>query len=538
MRGRLMRTLGRRRQDDEGFALASVVAMMLLGAIIVTIMLTATMRTIGTTTATRASVQAKAAAQAGVDAARAMLDAGTCTAGTITGTNPSYTVTLHPSTGQNATASLPIGCPTSTSRSVMVVATGTASALGTGNDAGDARAVEALLVKPGDSPRFDKAAFGLKGVTANTSLTIVDASAATSADIFTEGAYTCSSAQRLEGDLYAKGDILLSSGPCKVDGTVLTEGTFTCAAGTVIGGDLYVGGDAVITGQCEVKGVVIIGGNLRIDVGGVKFGTSLTVGGSITGNDVPASTVQTVTLGGSLLVGTSWHAIWVSTYGARLQENVASVPAPPQYPSEAEDAFPQLTADDPQITTGFTSKPWKTTISSSMSGLSWSPDPCNLSAWVNAFPNPIVININTRFDARSDCGSITLGNDIWFELNADLVIVANSISQNGHVHFTSGDGQKHSVYLVVPWTSGATTCNPYGNGMNFESGNWTQDASTAVMLYSSGPISVKTQPQFYGQMYGCTLALSTTTTLTYSPVGATVDPSTVPWSLSYIRDEG
>lgn len=541
MRGRLMRTLGRRRQDDEGFALASVVAMMLLGAIIVTIMLTATMRTIGTTTATRASVQAKAAAQAGVDAARSMLDAGTCSAGTFTGTNPAYTVTLHPSTGQNATASLPIGCPTSTSRSVIVVATGTASALGTGNDAGDARAVEALLVKPGDSPRFDKAAFGLTGVAANTSLQLIDASGTTSADIFTEGSYTCSSAQTIDGDLYAKGSILFSSGPCIVNGTVLTEGNFDCRAGTTILGDLYVKGNADFTSQpCDIRGIVHVGGNVTIPNAHTPTGSALVVRGNVTISGKMPDSVQTITIGGVLTGTASFVTDTRTRWGSRLAEG-STVAMPPSYPTDAAAQFPQLTADDAQITTGFTSKSWRTTVSSSMSGLGWSPDPCTgLGSGGTAFPNPIAINVNTRFDTRSECSTgVTLGMGIWFELKADLVVVASSINQNGNVRFTSGDGQKHSVYIVVPWTSGATTCSATGpDGITLTSGAWTQDANSIVLLYAARPITVKTVPTFYGQIYGCTLKLETTMNLNYVPVGATVDPSTVPWSLSYIRDEG
>jgi hypothetical protein len=533
-----MRTLGRRLHgEDEGFALASVIAMMLLGALIVTIMLTATMRSIGSTTATRASVQAKASAQAGVDAARSILDSGTCTSGTITGTNPAYTVTLHPSTGQNATASLPIACPTSTSRSVMVVSNGTASNLGTGNSSGNARAVESLLVKPGDSPRFDKAAFGLTGVNANTNIVLGDATGANSADIFTEGTYTCSSASTIEGDLYAKGDILFSSGPCKVKGTVLTNGNFTCADGTTIEGDLYVGGWANFTEpDCDIRGIVHVGSWAYLSSGGAPLGSTLVVRGDLKVTGVPANSVQTITVGGSVTGGKAGDVR--TAFGSRLQEH-ATVAAPPTYPTDAAAQFPQLTADDPQITTGFTSKPWKTTINSLIKPSGGSPDPCSLGWGGNAFPNPITININTRFDTRSECGGgLSLGMGVWFELKADLVIVASTFQQAGDVRFTSGDGKKHSVYIVNPWSPGAATCSTSGDGMTFTWGNWTQDANSIVMLYSAKPITVRTYPQFYGQMYGCRLNLETALTLNYVPVGAVVDPSTMPWSLSYVRDRG
>jgi hypothetical protein len=75
--------------------------------------------------------------------------------------------------------------------------------------------------------------------------------------------------------------------------------------------------------------------------------------------------------------------------------------------------------------------------------------------------------------------------------------------------------------------------------MQFTSGKWTQDPVTSVMVYSRAGIGVTIKnQQFYGQMYGCTLDLATSTILNYVPVGSVVDPSTLPWSLSYVRDRG
>ena len=153
-----------------------------------------------------------------------------------------------------------------------------------------------------------------------------------------------------------------------------------------------------------------------------------------------------------------------------------------------------------------------------------------------------MISSNTRFDTTkaSECaGGVTVGMGLWFELRADMVIVADRFNQNGPVRFSSGDGQKHSVYIVNPWPSGASTCTASGAaGIEFTSGVWTQDDKTSVLLYSARPIHVSTNPTFYGQMYGCTIVADTATNLTYLPAGSTVDPATMPWSLSYVRDRG
>lgn len=534
-----MRTLRRRWQDEEeGFALATVLAITMLGAIVATVMLTATMRTVGATTATRASVQARAAAQSGIDTVRALIDGGGCSTGTVTGDG--WRVTIHPSTGANASAADPIGCPSSAARSVFLQSDGTASSTGVGNESGDERAVESLLIKPGDSPTFNKAAFGKNGIDLSTNLELRDSSGTTSADIFTEGSFSCASNMVIQGSVYAKTGVNFSSAPCRVEGDVLTEGNFTCAAGTTIEGNLFVRGNANFTSSgCDIRGIVQVNGNVYMSTGGTKLGTTLMVGGQLSTSGNPATSVSTITVGGRVNGGTGyWYEQLKSAWGARLAENTP-VALTPAYPTDEANEFPQLTANDPLITTGFTSRSWSSTVLGGITSGS-NPPACSMNWGGNHYSAPMKITTNTRLDARTDCpGGIVLGMGMWFELSADLVIVSDYIKQNGDIRITSGDGKKHSIYFVSPWTPGSATCTTTGTpGIKFESGNWNQDSKTSVMLYSARPLEISTTPTMYGQAYGCTLKMSTSTKLYYNPVGSAVDPSTVPWTLSYIRDAG
>lgn len=533
-----MRALRRRlRGGDEGFALATVLAITLICAIAVTVMLTATMRSIASTTSTRASVQAEATAQAGIDTVRAQLDSGACSAGTVTGTG--WTVTIHPSTTSSASASDAVGCPSSGAQSVFLVSTGTASSTGIGSAAGDTRTVQSLLTKPSSTPKFNKAAFGKNGVNLSTNLKLLDATSAKSADVFTEGTFTCASNMTIQGSVYAKAGATFSSAPCQVEGNVLTEGNFTCAAGTVIGGDLYVGGNADFTSAaCDIRGIVHVGGNVSMPNGGTKLGTSLTVKGQFSISGLPATSVTAITVGGRVNSGTGyWYDELRKAWGSRLAEN-ATVAVPTKYPTDEADTFPVLRADDPLITTGFTSRSWSSTVLDAMTSGS-KPSGCSLEWGGNRYTAPIKITTNTRMDARTECASgITMGMGLWFELSADLVIIADSIQQNGDIKITSGDGKKHSLYLISPWAASATTCSTSGSGISFTSGTWNQDPVTSVLLYSAKPLSIVTTPTLYGQAYGCTLSLSTSTVLNYSPVGATADPTSASWALIYIRDAG
>ncbi|RMI12843.1 hypothetical protein [Cellulomonas triticagri] len=104
-------------RPDDGYVLASVIGMMTVLLLVVPMVLAATMSTTGWATAQRASVQARAAAEAGIDIARAAFAAGGSwcgVGGTLSSsfTDPSYDVTVYSSSSGPATASGSPTCPT------------------------------------------------------------------------------------------------------------------------------------------------------------------------------------------------------------------------------------------------------------------------------------------------------------------------------------------------------------------------------------------------------------------------------------------
>lgn len=528
----------RREQDDDGYVLACVLGIMAILVVVVPMMTAAMVAQIGWSTAGRAAVGSRTAAESGIAWVQADLARGRCTTAVVREASYRFEVTIHSSATGDATRTSPVQCPTASTRSVLLVSTGTAAVPGVGNSLGDTSVMEARLNRPVDTPRFAHAMTSPGGGAANTNLTLQDGTGSGSADLVVGGELVCATRMTVGGSVYAGGDVTVSSSPCAVDGDLVVGGDFVCASGMTVGGDLHVTGRATFSSRgCTVAGRVVVGGDAEVSVGGTALGTGLVVGGDLAMSGAPPTSVQSIAVGGRL-TGSARSAV-VAAWGPRFQEG-GPVAAPDPFPAQAVADFPRLTASDPDITTGFTARSWSAAVAGSATP---GTAACRMTAGGDAFATPIRVDVPTRFDTRTECpGGVTLGMGVWLELAADAVLVADGINQNGNIRITSADGRPHSLYLVDPWPDGAPTCTSTGTpGINLTNGTWTQDPVTSVLLYSARPLHVGTSPTITGQVFGCTLSAANNMTLVYSPVGAgslVVQPSPTarPWELQFIRD--
>jgi len=136
-----------------------VVGVVAIAGIVTATLLTATLFSTGFTSASRAGVQAQAAAEAGIDYATA--DLTTCTSGSIVspvGTSPRFSVTVaHRSV---VGAAWTAGCPPTGALEIQLVSTGFADVPGAaGHDRGNSRRMEAVL-----RAQFNRAVVGDKGI--------------------------------------------------------------------------------------------------------------------------------------------------------------------------------------------------------------------------------------------------------------------------------------------------------------------------------------------------------------------------------------
>lgn len=533
-------------RSDQGSTLVGVIGLMAVAAILISVMVFATLQSVGTTTATRAEVQSRAAAQSGIDAARSVIASKTCSSPTVSGFTPSgdsYTVTIHPSNSSTAGATTPAACPSAGSRAIYLKATGTAGASGFGNKRGDISEMDALISKSVDPPRFNSAAFGYSNVTLRTNMQVIDTTGANTADVITGNNFSCETNMLIEGNVHTKGNASFNSAPCRVKGDVLVGKDFVCAAGTTIGGNLYVTGNARFTSSgCEILGTVHVKGNVDMQSPNMKLGSELLIGGNFSLSDQPSTSVASIRIKGTLVE--SWAAGQLRLrMGSALVER-ANVSDPPAFDDDILNQFPKIQTNDSEFATWAPRDLISDLRSIINSGThNWMRDnPCqSLGSWAtNAFTSNLIITQKTRYDVTSACNpSLTLGSNLVIDLRADAVIFASQIIQNGNFTVKSGDGLKHTLYIVSPWKATQTSCITNGaGGIVLSSGSLSQPTGNlgSVLFYAASPITVHYSAQIYGQIYACQVEANTGTVLNFTPSNAASNPDLVPWALQHIRD--
>ncbi|MEX1079734.1 MAG: hypothetical protein WED09_11565 [Homoserinimonas sp.] len=251
-------------RDDRGSAMVSVIGVMSVLAIISVTVLSATMNAMGTTSSTRAGVQATAAAEAGIDVATVGLQTiNDCASvsgvyASPAGTHPQFNAVIAFDEG----AGWVTGCPTDDADLVRITSTGTAESVGiAGATAGDEVTLEAIYTYVPiiiQVPKVGSAVYAheIHGTLKKFELNYAENSVATSVSI-KNGDVVCSNGANIGGDLIL-GNGSASLDMCDVDGEVHVSGNATINK-SEIGRDVTAGGTATVT-DSTVGGVVTSGG--------------------------------------------------------------------------------------------------------------------------------------------------------------------------------------------------------------------------------------------------------------------------------------
>ncbi|HEY0188566.1 MAG TPA: hypothetical protein VGC67_13835 [Cellulomonas sp.] len=521
---------------DDGAAMVMVIGLILVTAIVSVTVLTATTFSSSVTVSSRAAVEAQAAAEAGIDTvAQSIFDAATCSSPTVVqSTTPAYSVQVSYKPSGYSGSTWTTGCPPTDAQAVRLVSVGTAASTSR-SDSQNTRTVEQVWSRSTPAPTFTKAIFGDLSMSYSTSLSVTSAAGDDDADLYTNGDFTCSTQMSVAGSIYVSGNALWSSQPCSAGGDVYVEGNMVCPAGTTIGGNLYVQGSFNATGNggspCKVAGDVWVGGSADSStVDGLVVGGSLLVRGNYHLTGVPKVT-GAIRVGGSILDGEGKFA---AAYPSAVQHD-GSVTAPPTIPDSSDNEFPVITTTS-SVWDGFVPGDWHAARTGTLTS-EWESNVCNP---YSASPSkPITVSVDTAFDTRSDCSSVSMIG-LKLVLNADAVIFVNALSHAGDVQFVSGDGEQHSLYIVQPWTSASTTCSSTSGGFTFTYGSWTQDPNINILLYTPSTLSIgmSPSPSIRGQIYACKVSGSTGLNLIYDPVGAEASGSAGldALTLTYTRD--
>jgi hypothetical protein len=515
----LLKRLTAARRGEDGSALATVIGVFGVLSIASLAIAGAAVHGLAQTSSTRASVQAEAAAESGIDYARAQLAAGSCAAAGYSQTTPAhFTVAVSYSTTSAGTSWTP-GCPSASARLVRTIATGYATSHGVaGASSGDVRYVEAQY--PAVVPQaitasgaaiyaYSSNSFGGSGSLSAPTGTVPTVEIKT-------GDVNCAGGSAVHGNIIAANGNLTLAGSCSVTGSAWSSGTLTASGGVTIGGNAVaanVNSTIHISGSVWATNTATLGWSGPVDQNATAATLNL-AGGTVAGSawaTGAASCASGDTMTGHLTArSTSSCTASNFTKGASAIKIVPAgpgagpaAPAMPTVPGWIEFGY------NPSAWTGFTI----VTIAS-----------CDYSTVNNA-----IASLGTRpgiINAMACPSGFTADSYRSFALNSDVAIFARSFDLNGG----SGSGgftaaSPHRLWLVAPdanLTDGAPTC-PSGSSFTIGGGFTLSSSATSsnihAMIYTPCLVKLASGVHWFGQIFAGSADIDGGANIAYAPLG-------------------
>lgn len=504
--------------NERGSAILGVLGVMAVTIVIAVTTTTASLHAVGITSSTRASVEAEAAAEAGIDYAASMLATSVCQAQYTSSSAPIFSVVVsysNLSTSPGTTdTSWVSGCPTSTNaQRLKLVSTGTASTVGVaGNTTGNNRKVEAIYTYTPSPPAYTISpsgpatySYSQQDPTINN-LTITQAGTVRPTVVYLSGSAMCTSGSQITGDvIIGDGGLTVTSG-CTINGDLSTAGVVSIQSGVVTGNVNAAGaqgGTSVSTASSsEIDGNVFAAGPVTID-------------GKIGGNVVAGPTTGTSSfsnyssVGGSVVSAGTVSASTGSIKGTITQNQTGivtpTVPYAPQWVDYAYNASDWVASNgSPYVVQTMTS--------------------CTGSALSNALSTLVASAVPMILDTRV-CGAVTNFSGNNMTLTSDSVIIANGFNFSSN-NIQASNAPDRRLWVIIPDTVAdrQPTCL---TGSSASIGNNVQiGPHVAGMVYSPCAIS-NGGDTWTGQMYSSSIGTSSSFVLHFLQIGLpTVNLST------------
>lgn len=555
-----LRMISKRLQSirgDEGSVLIAVIGIMVFGLITSALILSSVVGATSYTSATRAGVQSQASADAGLAAARAGLELGTCiSAGAVyasaPGAVPEYRAVVH----RYFAGGWVQGCPATAAEPARILVNGAAAAGGlAGYDSRDNSFVEAMYA--GTVIDSSGSAVYIYSGSPVNSLTVTSSTGAPSNVQIPGGNFACTSAGVIEGDVIVSAGNVDFTNTCHIKGSVRVAGSITFSAAVTVDGDLVaagggvsmsnstitiggdvhanggvdtharVMGDLVATGGVTVQGAAVIEGNLRA-------GGTLRIEGRVIGDaSTPATTSTTVfptvgRVGGSLTVGgglDTWghSAASGATEDAKKANHLEAIGAVGGQALYAQPGLVAPSAPPAPSVPDWVDVSYDLSKWTGFTPIVWSGD-CQVGSWnrdthptYNAIKNattPIVV------DARA-CAPVYM-NNTPLSVKTDVAIYARSITLGGSdSDVTSADGAPHQMWFIVPDGAPGTAGPQCTGGAGSISTNGPPEvvAPVSVFAYTPCSIALNNGVKWRGQLYARTLSTSSGDSLAYDAIG-------------------
>lgn len=503
-----------RERGEDGFALVAVIGLMLVIAVLVLVLVSLSLSATSFTGSSRATVQARAAAQAGVDATRVTLQSGCTATGAVTpvGSTGAYQTTVSVPNGSGGWT---VGCPTSTSTQVRIVSVGTASATAVGtNTSGNSVTVAAVLSPGGTAASssstgpavysYGPGALGGSGVIAPYN--------GSSADVIVKtGDVTCSGAglASVSNVVVANGKLTMQ-GSCNIGGNAFSSGALGLSGGVKVGGNavassISVADSSVVTGGAWATGALSVLGNANITGNASAASLSLTGSSSISGNAwiTGATTSQySGTIAGTL---TTTSVSDPNPSGpAPGRTTLVASPGPSPY------ATPSAPAAPPWTDYAYSDSDWSGYTIVRLSG-----GTCGLVQL-----NVAMLTIGTSkgvIDARNCTGGVSLAGVDALSLSSSLAIIASKFTLTGSGRIASATAA--NLWLITPDTTadGVPTC-PTGGGFTLD-GDFRITGGVSTMVYTPCDVAIASSSDVIGQIWARQVSISGAGALRYSAVG-------------------
>jgi hypothetical protein len=255
---------------ESGFALITVIGIMAVTVIIAMAITGSAINAVSFTTSTRASVQARATADAGIDTAWVSMSKGafTCTAsGSLEGGTFSTTTAYFGASG--AALSCGGGVVAGVPARAVVNSRGVAANAGVaGSTAGNERNLTALfdiVVDPG-TVILDEAVFSEGDMHLNNNVNFLDPAG--------------------KAHLYSNGSISCAANDPNVQGSIFVQGNFTAPNQCKVSGTVWAGGEVSLSSQVSVQGDVYSAGGSPGGSASINLGTAFVAGTVVANGDV------------------------------------------------------------------------------------------------------------------------------------------------------------------------------------------------------------------------------------------------------------
>lgn len=505
----LSRIMNRSRDEERGSALIAVLGVMAVTAIIAVTVTASTVNSLGVTSSTRASVQARAAAEAGVDRALVDLQAA-CTTAFDSTTDPHYKYDLWYAMSSTSPA-WNHGCPPDDAKLIRILSTGYASSPGVaGVSSGDSRTVEAVYAYIPvyvEVPQIDPAVYAhtMEGVFRNFVLNTASASIA--ADVMIKnGNVVCSNGATIDGSvILANGYVDLDR--CNVNGDVhVSQWVNVGGTGTIITGDIMALGQGVAAGAeavrlrsgiGEVQGSVYSAGDVRIEdlvradvslAGGSASEVRIDASGHVMGNVVSSGSIDN----DGIVDGTVTSGF----------TGLAALPAP-RVPDWTDIPYPSSSWD------GYTEVMWSGSCSIDNAHAFW-----DSLATLTASTGNIVVNAlgcgAAGLDFQNNIRNLVLSANISFvawKFNVDKLVVDSNDTSTRYLWFAVPDQVDDDAPSCVGDAGGITLTSE----ADFQ-------ATIAAMVYTPCKIT-SDRNNWRGQYYGGSMEFLQQAVMTYVPVG-------------------